>query len=119
MKKKEKTSGSPQSINVALKKATSEMMVLSLLRQKPMYTYEVMHAIEECSAGTIVFNTIYLTIYRLQDFGYIQEHSKVMSEDNRTRIYFEITDSGAVYLEGLIQEYRRYIAALNQILDLS
>ena len=114
-----KTSGSPQSIQIALKKATTELMVLYLLREKPMYTYEMMSTIEERSGGVISFNTMYLTIYRLQDFGYIQEHSKVMSEDNRTRIYFAITDTGAAYLEKLIEEYRRYTQALNHILGLS
>lgn len=114
-----KTSGSPQGIQITLKKATAEMMVLHLLRERPMYTYEMMSTIEERSGGVITFNTMYLTIYRLQDFGYIQEHSKVMSEDNRTRIYFAITDSGAAYLEELIKEYRRYNEALYHVLGLS
>lgn len=93
--------------------------MLHLLRERPMYTYEMMSTIEERSGGVITFNTMYLTIYRLQDFGYIQEHSKVMSEDNRTRIYFAITDSGAAYLEELIKEYRRYNEALYHVLGLS
>lgn len=114
-----KTSGSPQGIQITLKKATAEMMVLHLLRERPMYTYEMMSTIEERSGGVITFNTMYLTIYRLQDFGYIQEHSKVMSEDNRTRIYFAITDSGAAYLEELIKGYRRYNEALYHVLGLS
>ena len=38
-------SGNPANIQIALKKATTEMMVLHLLRQKPMYTYEMMNAL--------------------------------------------------------------------------
>jgi len=83
MVKKGKTSGSPSNLPVALKKATTEMMVLHLLRERPMYTYEMMSAIEERSGGVIVFNTIYLSIYR-----------------------------------EIIQEYKRYIAALGRILGL-
>ena len=62
MEKRKTTSGSPANIQTSLKKATTEMMVLHLLRQKSMYTYEMMSAIEERSGGDIVFNTLYLSI---------------------------------------------------------
>lgn len=118
MEKRKKTSGNPENLQIALKKATAEMMVLHLLREGPMYTYEMMSAIAERSGGDIVFNTLYLSIYRLEENGYIREHSKVMSEDNRTRIYFAITDAGSAYLDALLQEYKRCTAALARILEL-
>lgn len=118
MEQKPKRSNKSANIQIALKKATTEMMVLYLLRQKPMYAYEMMAAIEKRSGGDIVFNTIYLSIYRLEENGYIRELKKVMSEDNRTRIYFTITDAGSDYLDGLMAEYRRYTAALARVLDL-
>lgn len=118
MARKEKTSGSPANIQIALKKATTEMMVLHLLRQKPMYTYEMMSAIEERSGGDIAFNTLYLSIYRLEENGYIREHEKVMSEDNRVRIYFAITDAGSAYFDELVKGYLRYTAALARVLEL-
>lgn len=118
MARTKKTSGSPENLPIALKKATTEMMVLHLLLEKPMYTYEMMNAIEERSGGDITFNTLYLSIYRLEENGYIREHEKVMSEDNRTRIYFAITDAGTEYLDALIREYKRYTAALARVLEL-
>ena len=118
MARTKKTSGSPENLQIALKKATTEMMVLHLLRERPMYTYEMMNAISERSGGDIIFNTLYLSIYRLEENGYIREHAKVMSEDNRTRIYFAITDVGIDYLNALIQEYKRYTAALVRVLEL-
>ena len=118
MGRKEKMSGNPANIQIALKKATTEMMVLHLLRQKPMYTYEMMNAIEERSGGDIAFNTLYLSIYRLGENGYIREHEKVMSEDNRVRIYFAITDAGSAYFDELVKGYLRYTAALARVLEL-
>lgn len=118
MPKRTKTSGSPAAIQVALKKATTEMMVLKLLRERPMYTYEMMSTIEERSGGDIVFNTLYLSIYRLEENGYIREHEKVMSADNRTRIYFAITETGSDYLDALVREYRQYTRALARVLEL-
>lgn len=111
-------SGNPANIQIALKKATTEMMVLHLLRQKPMYTYEMMNAIEERSGGDIAFNTLYPSIYRLEENGYIREHEKVMSEDNRVRIYFAITDAGSAYFDELVKGYLRYTAALARVLEL-
>ncbi len=119
MARKEKTSrsGTPASIRESLKKATTEMLVLFVLRQKPMYTYEMMHEIEEMSDGKITFNTLYQAIYRLQDFEYIKEWQKTVSEDNRVRIYFIITETGREYLEQLIAEYFNFTGAVNQILQ--
>lgn len=114
--KRVKTSGTPAGIREALKKATTEMLVLFVLRQKSMYTYEMMQTIENMSSGQITFNTLYQAIYRLQGFQYIQEEEKVLSEHNRVRIYFGITDAGRKYLEQLIAEYRAFTGAIDQIL---
>jgi len=112
-----KKSGDPANIQVSLKKATTELMVLTLLREKPRYTYELMQEVERRSGGVIVFNTMYLTIYRLRDFGYIREHEKVVSADNRVQIYFAITDRGRGYLERITREYRSYVDALDRVLE--
>lgn len=72
-RKRAKTSGTPASIREALKKATTEMLVLFVLRQKKMYTYEMMQEISHMSDGKIAFNTLYQAIYRLQSFQYIKE----------------------------------------------
>ena len=101
-------SGTPASIAESLKKATTEMLVLFVLRQKPMYTYEMMSAIESLSEGRLTFNTLYQAIYRLRDRGYIQESEKVLSQDNRIRIYFPITEAGEIYLHDLRREYQNF-----------
>ncbi len=49
------------------------MLVLFLLKQKSMYTYEMMSTVEKISGGELIFNTLYLAIYRLQSFNYIEE----------------------------------------------
>ena len=96
--------------------ALTEMLVLFVLRQKPMYTYEMMQAIEVMSEGKITFNTLYQAIYRLKDFGYIYEKEKMVSEDNRVRIYFAVTETGDTYLQQLIAEYYSFTDTVNQIL---
>ncbi len=117
--KSRKAKRDPGGVPGILKKATTEMLVLFLLRRRPMYTYEMMSEIEVLSQGVITFNTLYLTIHRLQDFNYVEEQGKVVSEDNRARIYFAITPEGEEYLNALIREYRRYTGAVDQILGLT
>lgn len=109
--KKERTnkSGTVASINDSLKKATTEMLVLFVLHQKSMYTYEMMNTIEKLSEGRLSFNTLYQAIYRLRDHGYIEESEKILSQDNRVRIYFAITPAGEAYLQDLRQEYQNFI----------
>lgn len=111
-------SGTPGSMKEALKKATTEMLVLFLLRQKSMYTYEMMTTIERISGGRITFNTLYQAIYRLRGFGYIAESDKVLSEGNRLRVYFSITPSGQTYLSELMEEYRATTDVIDQILSM-
>lgn len=110
-------SGTPSSIRESLKKATTEMLVLYVLRVRPMYTYEMMQEIQTLSGGAITFNTLYQAIYRLQDFGYIVEDRKE-AVDNRIRIYFTVNPAGKRYLEQLVQEYRDFTGAVDQVLGL-
>lgn len=112
------TSGAPESIRESMKKATTEMLVLFLLKQKSMYTYEMMSTVERLSEGRITFNTLYQAIYRLQGFSYIEESRKVMSESNRVRIYYAITESGKDYLAALIENYHVMTGAIEGILSL-
>ena len=109
--------GTPASIKELLKKATTEMMVLLLLRRKNMYTYEMMSEIECISNGVLTFNTLYQAIYRLKEFNYIEESGKQISDDNRIRIYFAITDDGKKYLLDLISEYQSVIASVDAIIS--
>lgn len=108
-------SGTPAGIHEALKKATTEMLVLFVLRQKPMYTYEMMQTIERLSEGKIAFNTLYQAIYRLKNFQYIRELEKVVSQDNRVRIYFVITESGLDYYHQLRAEYDDFTQAVRHM----
>ena len=114
--KKKPRSGTPGNMKEQLKKATSEMLVLYLLREKPRYTYELMQEMAQRSEGVITFNTLYLTIYRLQEHQYIEEQEKKLSPDNRVRIYFGITAQGETYLDQMIQEYRVFTSAVDRMI---
>lgn len=108
-------SGTAAGMRDSIKKAVTEMMVLFLLRQKPMYVYEMSQEMSRLTGGVYTFNTLYLAIYRLQEHGHIAEAGK-QEADNRIRVYFKLTDAGQRYLDELLSTYREMIGALDALL---
>lgn len=108
-------SGTAAGMRDSIKKAVTEMMVLFLLRQKPMYVYEMSQEMSRLTGGVYTFNTLYLAIYRLQEHGHIAEAGK-QEADNRIRVYFKLTDAGQRYLDELLPTYREMIGALDALL---
>lgn len=116
MKPEKKTKADPaQGMRDAMKKATTEMLVLFMLRQKPMYTYQMAQEVDRLTQGVLTYNTMYLAVYRLQEGGYIQEAEKRI-EDGRARIYLGITPTGQAYYEQLRAEYGIFTAALEGLM---
>ena len=89
-------SGTLAGMRDAMKKATTEMLILFLLRQKEMYVYEMIREMARLTDGVLTFNTLYLAIYRLQEREQIRESERRIV-DGRARAYFSITMYSPVY----------------------
>lgn len=112
---KKRKSDPAQGMRDAMKKATTEMLALFMLRQKPMYTYQMAREVDRLTQGVLSYNTMYLAMYRLQEGGYIEEVDKRI-EDGRARIYLGITASGQEYYERLRTEYGIFTKALEGLM---
>lgn len=108
-------SGTLAGMRDAMKKATTEMLILFLLRQKEMYVYEMIQEMARLTGGVLTFNTLYLAIYRLQEREQIRESERRIV-DGRARAYFAITTKGQEYLQSLMEEYRIMTGAINSLL---
>lgn len=108
-------SGTLAGMRDAMKKATTEMLILFLLRQKEMYVYEMIQEMARLTDGVLTFNTLYLAIYRLQEREQIRESERRIV-DGRARAYFSITTKGQEYLQSLMEEYRIMTGAINSLL---
>lgn len=86
------------------KRATSPLIVLHFLSEKPMYGYEITAALKSRSDGKYTISILYPVLYRLEEQGYICISSTEVA-DGRARSYYSITDSGRTYLEKTWQEY--------------
>ncbi len=117
MSRKIKITGREDSFAESLQNCLGEMLVLFLLKQKPMYTYEIMQEISRISNGSFSYKSLYPYIYRLKNAGCIDEESTAVT-NNRTRIYFHITESGREHLVNIKRKYREITTAANLMLDL-
>ncbi len=99
------------------KRATSPMMTLLLLNEKPMYVYSLSQELEKRSNSTYKMNFLYPVLYRLQQQGYVTEYSQEITESHRTRNYYTITDEGRDYLKFMLDKYRELLAAVDTIIE--
>ena len=99
------------------KRATSPMMTLLLLNEKPMYVYSLSQELEKRSNSTYKMNFLYPVLYRLQQQGYVTEYSQEITESHRTRNYYAITDEGKEYLKFMLKKYRELNSAVEVIIS--
>lgn len=99
------------------KRATSPMMTLLLLNEKPMYVYKLSQELERRSNSTYKMNFLYPVLYRLQQQGYVTEYSQEITESHRTRNYYAITDEGREYLDFMLKKYKELLKAVDTIIE--
>ncbi len=110
-------SGSTLGMEDNLKKAVTELVVLSLLSREDMYAGQIAKAIEERSSGAVSIAFPYSALYRLISAGYIWEAYKNTAPDGRRRQYYQITDKGRDHLEGLQEVYQRFTGGVDVLLQ--
>lgn len=108
-------SGTISGFRDAFKKAVTELLILRLLQDSDMYAYEMQREIERKSTGVLSFNTLYLAIYRLKDYGFIEVRRKEII-DGRERVYFGITENGQHRFDELSDEYLRLVDAMEKMM---
>lgn len=109
-------SGSIQGMEDNLKKAVTEMLVLSLLSREDMYAAQITQALEDRSHAALSIQFPYSVLYRLISFGYIVEGYKKIAPDGRRRQYYQITPEGRTHLDELMELYRQFSGGVDLIL---
>ena len=102
----------------AFKKGSLEMLILKLLSVQDCYGYQLTQIMKKESDGLIQIpsGSLYPTLYKLLDNGYITEYT-VKSGKRQERIYYHLEESGADYLKEQIDAYRSISHAILKILD--
>lgn len=110
-------SGSSLGMEENLKKAVTEMLVLTLLSREDMHAPQITQALEEESGGALSIVFPYSVLYRLISNGYIIEAYKKPAPDGRRRQYYQITQEGRDYQAQLEELYRRFSAGVVLLLE--
>lgn len=101
-----------------LKKGALELLVLSLLCQKPAYGYELLTTLKQRSGGlfTLKEGTLYPILYRLEDDGYIISAWSAGEGRCAPKKIYEPTDAGREELLRRSAIWRDHSSCINQML---
>ena len=114
--RQEQSSSSSVPLEENLKKALTELLILRLLMDRDYYIGELTEMLKSKSNGALNIVFPYGAIYRLQQAGHIREKEKRNAPDGRRRQYYQITESGRVYLSQLITIYTTFSKGVDAVL---
>jgi transcriptional regulator len=102
-----------------LKKGSAELLILSLVEDRPRHGYEISKLIEGRSDGALQFNvaSLYPLLYRLEKRGWIQGRW-VEKTGQRRRRYYRLTLEGKKVLAAQRSNWRSFVEAINRITGL-
>lgn len=114
----EKKSDAGHSFEDYFKRAMNPLIILSILLERPKYAYEMTQELKQRSGGLYQMPLLYPVLYRLEKNGYVEISETVISEKNRTRNYYRITEPGRAYLKDCVVQYRALTAVAGGLLGL-
>jgi len=99
-----------------LKRGSTELLILALLEERQRHGYEIGRLIEERSDGEINFHvaSLYPTLYRLEQKGFIEGRWVEKSGQRRKR-YYRLTTAGRKALAQQRTVWDTFFGALNRI----
>lgn len=98
------------------KKGSAELLVLSLLDDKPRHGYDISKLIQVRSGGAMKFHvtSLYPLLHRLEEQGWI-EGRWVEKAGQRRRRYYHLTTAGRKELRAKQKSWRDFVTIISQI----
>jgi transcriptional regulator len=99
-----------------LKKGSAELLILSLLEDRPNHGYEIGKLIQLRSRGALRFNvaSLYPLLYRLEKRGWIRGRWVEKARQCRCR-YYRLTGAGKKVLAAQRHGWREFVEAIGRI----
>ena len=99
-----------------LKKGSAELLILSLVEDRPRHGYEISKLIDFRSNGALHFHvaSLYPMLYRLESRGWIQGRW-VEKAGQRRRRYYKLTPEGRKVLAAQRMGWRAFAEAVRRI----
>ena len=102
----------------AIKKGSTEFLILALLDAEPRHGYEIQKLIESRSRGVLSFNvaSLYPLLYRMEDRGWIVGRWVEKAGERRKR-YYRLTAAGREALAAQRVSWKEFVAAINRVAE--
>jgi PadR family transcriptional regulator, regulatory protein PadR len=105
-------------IQTDLIKGSLKTIVLKLLEENGrMYGYEITRKVEDLTKGKIklTYGALYPVLHKLESEGVLVTESE--NFNNRTRIYYSLTEKGHSVVAEKIREMKEFIESLQSIVN--
>lgn len=101
-----------------IRKGSTEILILKLLVEEPMYGYQISQELQRRSGGyfEIKEGLLYPTLHRMAHDGLLKSEWREAGTARR-RKYYAITEKGHRALSEQIKEWHTFIGNLLQVLD--
>lgn len=99
-----------------LKKGSAELIILSVVEERPRHGYEISKLIEARSEGEITFHvaSLYPLLYRLEERGWL--HGRwVEKAGERRRRFYALTAEGRRVLTRQRETWRSFVRAMGLV----
>lgn len=99
-----------------LLKGATETLLLSLLKNQPMYGYQIIKELDKRSQGYFKFKegTLYPALHRLESSGLVKGQWKRLPSGQERR-YYHLTGKGQRLLEEKLAEWRGFSTAVSLV----
>jgi transcriptional regulator len=103
-------------LNRELKKGSAELLILSLLEDRPQHGYEISKLIVSRSGGRLKFHidSLYPLLYRLEERSWIQGRW-VEKAGQRRRRFYRLTGEGRKVLAAQRATWKDFVKAVDLI----
>lgn len=105
-------------ISNELLKGSLKTIVMKLLKEEgPLHGYAITQKVEELTQGKVKlsYGALYPVLHKLENDGILVTASD--NFNNRTRIYYALTDKGQSVVIEKVRELTEYIESLKQIIE--
>ena len=101
------------------KKGSAEVLILAIVEGESHHGYQIAKLIEQRSGGDLRFTlaSLYATLYRLEDRGWIKSRWVEKAGQRRKR-YYKITAEGRRVLASQRSKWEEFIIALARVAGL-
>lgn len=104
------------SLRDQIRKGSTEILILGLLSERPMYGYEISQELEQRSGGYFEMKEglLYPTLHRMQKSGWLAAEWREV--EGRRRKYYALTPAGREVLGEQAAEWNTFVDKLRAFL---